>query len=59
MNSNKLQYLPTITDDDFTIKINEPSLTTDKGGYNYQGSYFKYNGRKNWFKRFNGFINIS
>ena len=49
LNSNKLQYLPTITDDDFTIKINEPSLTTDKGGYDYQGSYFKYNGRKTNF----------
>lgn len=44
---NGIQTLPIEgLESDTTMKLDEPSLTSNEGGYSYTGKYFKYNGRK-------------
>ena len=46
LNNVPLANLCTITKDDTVMEIDEPSLTNEKGGYDYFGEFSKYNGRK-------------
>jgi hypothetical protein len=51
INNVPVANFSTITQNDTTMVLDEPTLTNDKGGYNYTGPYFKYNGRKVWVTR--------
>jgi hypothetical protein len=47
LNDVKVPSFNNITEPDYTMKIVEPTLSvTSGGGYDYNGPYYKYNGRK-------------
>ena len=46
LNGLNIANLTTINNNDSVMKIDEPSLTSESGGYSYSGIYSKYNGRK-------------